>query len=444
MSRLGRLFDRGATPILLLVVLVLLQLFSIRYTFRVDLTPRGINSLSEKSINVLGELEGPVRGIAFYGENDLGRGEALRILDLYRAAYPAFRYVFLDPAKNPSEVERFNIGSQGTIVFLHGGREARAIGSGEERITNALLSLTRSERKTLYFVVGHGEKSPTRGYSEAAEALYAEFYDPQELSLMTLEAVPEDAAAVIVAGPRGELFPHEVAVLRSYLLGGGRLVLLLDPYYDGGMGEFLRDFGIVLHNDAVVDQQSRIMGGEYLFPIVESYEEHPVGRGIGLASLYPVARSLSLSAAEARVPAIVRAIAQTGPRAWGETNRERLVEGEAAFDQGEDIPGPLVIAASVELGGSENNGILVLFGDSDFASNDYLSVSGNQDVILSSVAWITQDEDLLSIRPIEAAHAPIILTGRSSRRIFLLSVLFFPVLYSVLGVAVWRFRRSKR
>ncbi|MFP4432477.1 MAG: GldG family protein [Spirochaetaceae bacterium] len=444
MKRLSRIFDRGATPILLLVVLVVLQLFSIRYTFRTDLTPRGINSLSEKTLNVLEDLEEPVRAIAFYGENDLGRSEALRILDLYRAAYPAFRYEFLDPAKNPSEVERFNIGTQGTIVFLYGDREARAIGSREERITNALLSLTRSERKVLYFVTGHGDKSPSREYREVAEALHGEFYDPQELSLMTLEAVPGDAEAVIVAGPRGELFPHEVAVLRSYLLSGGRLLLLLDPYYDGGMKDFLQDFGILLQNDAVVDQQSRIMGGEYLFPIIESYEEHPVVRQIGLASLYPVTRSLLLSADEARVPATLQAIAKTGPRAWGETNREGLVEGEAGFDQGEDIPGPLVIAASAELEPSENRGILVVFGDSDFASDDYLSVSGNRDVILNSVAWITQEEDLLSIRPIEAAHTPIILTGRSSRGIFLLAVLLFPVLYGALGVAVWRFRRSRR
>ena len=444
MKRLSRVFDRGATPVLLLIVLVVLQLFSIRYTFRADLTPRGINSLSEKTLNVLDDLEGPVRAVAFYGENDLGRSEALRMLDLYRAAYPAFRYEFLDPAKNPSEVERFNIGTQGTIVFLYGDREARAIGSGEERITNALLSLTRSERKVVYFVTGHGEKSPARDYRELAESLRAEFYDPQELSLMTLEAVPPDAEAVIVAGPRGELFPHEVAVLRSYLLSGGRLLLLLDPYYDGGLRDFLREVGIVLRNDAVVDQQSRIMGGEYLFPIVESYEEHPVVRQIGLASLYPVARSLLLSTDEARVPVTLRSIAKTGPRAWGETNRERLVEGEAAFDQGEDLLGPLVLAASVELDASENSGILVVFGDSDFASDDYLSVSGNRDVILNSVAWISQEEELLSIRPIDAAHAPIVLTGGSSRGIFLLSVLLFPVLYGALGVAVWRFRRSKR
>lgn len=444
MKRLSRIFDRGATPILLLVVLVVLQLFSIRYTFRADLTPRGINSLSEKTLNVLDDLDGPVRAIAFYGENDLGRSEALRTLDLYRAAYPAFRYEVLDPAKNPSEVERFSIGTQGTIVLLQGDREARAIGSAEERITNALLSLTRSQRKVLYFVTGHGEKSPSRDYSEVADALEAEFYDPQELSLMTLESVPADAEAVIVPGPRGELFPHEVSVLRSYLLSGGRLLLLLDPYYGGGLGDFLFDFGIVLQNDAVVDQQSRIMGGEYLFPIVESYEEHPIVRQIGLASLYPVTRSLSLSADQSRVPATLRAIAETGPRAWGETNRERLVEGEAAFDQGEDIPGPLVIAASVELDAAENRGVLVVFGDSDFASDDYLSVSGNRDVFLNSVAWITQDEDLLSIRPIEAAHAPIVLTGRSSRRIFVLSVLLFPLLYGGLGVAVWRFRRNKR
>ena len=46
---------------------------------------------------------------------------------------------------------------------------------------------------------------------------------------------------------------------------------------------------------------------------------------------------------------------------------------------------------------------VVVVGDSDFASNGVLGIQGNRDLFMNMVGWLSQQENLISIRPKEAA-----------------------------------------
>ena len=76
----------------------------------------------------------------------------------------------------------------------------------EAALTNAILKVTRNTKKVVYFVTGHGEPvltdSDRTGYSVAKQALEEQNYTVQELVLARQLQVPDDAAVVIVAGPR--------------------------------------------------------------------------------------------------------------------------------------------------------------------------------------------------------------------------------------------------
>jgi hypothetical protein len=49
------------------------------------------------------------------------------------------------------------------------------------------------------------------------------------------QAVPEDCAVLVVAGPRTPFFAVEVEAIRTYLGEGGAVLLLLDPLYESGL-----------------------------------------------------------------------------------------------------------------------------------------------------------------------------------------------------------------
>ena len=84
----------------------------------------------------------------------------------------------------------------------------------EAALTNAILKVTRDVKKVVYFVTGHGEPELTdsgrTGYSMAKQALEEQNYVVHDLVLARQQKVPDDAAVVIVAGPRQDLWsPNE-------------------------------------------------------------------------------------------------------------------------------------------------------------------------------------------------------------------------------------------
>ena len=67
-----------------------------------------------------------------------------------------------------------------------------------------------------------------------------------------------------------------------------------------------------------------------------------------------------------------------------------------------------------------------MFGDSDFAANAGLGIQGNRDLFMNTVGWLSQQENLISIRPKEADDRRITLTATQQANITWLSLLIIP------------------
>jgi ABC-type uncharacterized transport system involved in gliding motility auxiliary subunit len=87
---------------------------------------------------------------------------------------------------------------------------------------------------------------------------------------------------------------------------------------------------------------------------------------------------------------------------------------------------------------------LVIYGNSGFASNNFLNFSGNRDLFLNSISWLAEEEDQISIRPREAKSTPIFLTAMQGRLAFWLPVVVVPAMLLVSGTSVVLRRRRSR
>jgi ABC-type uncharacterized transport system involved in gliding motility auxiliary subunit len=85
---------------------------------------------------------------------------------------------------------------------------------------------------------------------------------------------------------------------------------------------------------------------------------------------------------------------------------------------------------------------LVLFGDSDFASNGYFNSVANGDLFLMTIGWLAEEADLVAIRTKEVEDRRINLTFSQSRWVFWVTVVFFPLATLILGTTVWNRRRA--
>lgn len=448
-TRLG--LNAGMSIVFLAAILIFFQTFSSRYHARFDTTSNKRFSLAPQTSRILEGLEREVRFTCFFKETTTGKKELEDLLEEYRNLSSLVIYEFIDPDKDPVAARRHEIQSYGTIVVESGGLQEKINEVSEDEITNAVLKVTRTEKKKIYFVTGHGEKSiedtDSEGIDKLKEEILAENYEVEELLAMKEEEIPGDCEILVIPAAEKDLFPSERAVIGRYLSEGGTLLVLLEPILDlPELYGLINRYGIAIGDDVVIDRFGRVLAGNFLTPVVNQYADHPITKGFALASLFPQARSLS-AMDEPEGDAKVQIIASTGESAYAETDIDAILEeGKTQFEGEKDLAGPVglvaVAAMQVDTAAVREprrrgvNSRIVVFGDSDFASNSYLDLGGNRDLIMNTIGWLAEEEDLIAIRPKTSLSQPVMLTALQGRIVFWLPVVFLPAAAGAIGIAV--------
>jgi ABC-type uncharacterized transport system involved in gliding motility auxiliary subunit len=204
------------------------------------------------------------------------------------------------------------------------------------------------------------------------------------------------------------------------------------------LSELVRAYGIELGRDFVVDKLSRLFGADYLIPVVTQYEGHPITENFSLACFLPIAQSVK-PLDKAPEGLITQSLALTSQGSWAEKSLTGLKEGGASFEEGVDQQGPVSLASVAER--MEPSLRLVVFGDSDFANNSHLGLSGNKDLLLNSLAWAAGEEKLVTIRPKTRANTPLALKVSDQRLVFTVPVVVLPLCTLGAGVFVFIYRK---
>ena len=452
------------STIIFFAILVLLVLIAEQKPLRLDLTETRSFSLSGQTRNILNEIDKPIAVKVFISASGPGaqnKDKIKDLLDTYCYHNKHIKYEFVDPDARPEITRRYEIKTYGTIVLEGYDKKQTVQIADEENITNALLKLTRKEQKKVYFLTGHGEHSisaDTRdGFSNARSALEKDLYVIAEFNLLQQQDIPADATAVIIAGPKKIIPEREREIIKKYLARGGKVMLMLDPLTETGMKDFLKDYGIEISEDVVIDPISNLLVASDRVPVVLEYGEHKITENISQPTFYPDARSVVAS--EKPPKGIdVQVLASSSPNSWSDRSPEALRGGKAAFDKNKDMPGPvpLVVIATIEGQHKQpdaaqvdqksppgKNGILVVAGSSLFAANSYFSQYANGDLFLNSINFLADEANLISFdRPNE--NKPLLLTSRQETAISWIVLVIVPFLVLISGVAVYRVRRSQR
>lgn len=435
--------------IVFLGIVAVVALMSIKYKFRWDLTETKRYTLSDQTQKVLKSLKKDVEAIAFYRMDERTKQAMEDLLENYSNHSPRFKYQFIDPDRRPGMAQRYGITSYRTTIIRSGDREELIGFEDEEKITNAILKVTRDEVKTIYILKGHGENSigdfTNAGYKATKEAIEKENYRLKELLLLGAEEVPKDSSLLIVSGPKKDILEEEIKKIDAYIKRGGKVLFMLDPGSFPGLANFLKGYGFQIGDDIVIDKLSQVFGANYLTPVVAEYDkEHPVTKDFDIATFFPVARSVEV----VRDPKKgIYPLAKTGPASWAETDKKALEEGKVEYQEGKDRKGPITIVAVAAVETSQNQpqkefAKLVVIGDSDFVNNTHINLAGNKDLFLNIVNWLAEEADLISIRKKEASATPVILTQTQGRVIFWVPVIILPSLVLITGIGVIFKRRS--
>jgi ABC-type uncharacterized transport system involved in gliding motility auxiliary subunit len=432
-----------------LAVLVLVNYLSARHSQRWDLTEQGVYSLSPQSTNVVKNLQEDLQIQAFVegGVNPQVRD----LLDSYSYASPKVKFEMIDPDRQPELAERYKITAYNTVRIEYGKESTSVTQPTEQNLTNAIIKVTRTTRKTVCAIEGHGEpdiddvENP-RGLSSLKQALQNENYEVKKVLLASMASLPEDCSVVVVAGPQRPYLESELTALRSYLAKGGRALFLIPPRSGNEFEPLLAAWGVKLGNDIVVDQMIRLFQGPALglAPLVNSYGVHEITREFRQRTIFPMTRSVRADAA-GKKGLQATDLVKTSPSSWAETDVDGIFQrSEATLDAGADTKGPVSVAAVVnadlkEMGnGTEGTTRLAVYGSVEFAGNKELEGTYyNRDLLLNTVGWLVGQADLVSIRPRALRASRVQFTADQGTVIFYLSVLVIPELLLIAGIAVW-------
>lgn len=473
------------TLVLVLGILALVNFLNFRHHKRIDLTEGHLYALSDQTQKILGNLNEDLQLIGFF-QDQQGSGQFRQLASEYHYASPRISYEVVDPQKDPSQVARYGVTRNGQVVIAGPKKKETIEDPTEEKVTNAIIKVTRDEEKTIYFLTGHGERSLSdsqpAGYSQVKQEIEKQNYKVDAYNLAQQNKLPADAAVIVSAGPKMDFFPNEIDLLQKYLAAGGKFFLLVDPESEFDMNKFLDEYGVSLDKDFVVDASGlgQLFGFGAAAPLAADYADHPITKDLsGQMSIFPAARSVK--SVDSSLGYKTTALVRTSRQSWGESD---IKQQKVTFDEGKDIKGPLALAvvatkdvaaspaekassddadqassdaaesdskaadssktgaeASTDESASQKQSRIVVFGDADFASNAYLAEAVNSDLFLNTTSWLAEDTDLLSIRPKNPENRSITLTGAEGRLIFWAAVVLFPFATLIFGVAVWYRRR---
>ena len=444
---------------LFIVLLVGVNYLGTRYHTRWDITAAGVHTLSPQSRQVIEGLSSPLAMTAFV-EGGIDPGLAA-LMGTFRYAAPDFVETRLvDPDREPALVDQMKITAVPSVHLRYGDESFVITQPTEATLTNGIIRVARTTKKTVYFLQGFGQlpvdtESDPKGYSAAKLALEQENYEVKTAVWPSLEAIPDDASAVVIAGMSQPVTDHALSILESHLGGGGHLLLAVGPRDgDERLVSLLARWGVELGTDIVIDEQLRLFQGPQLGvePLSDSFGQHPITENFRGRVIFPQTRTVEPAAA-GPTGVTATALVKTGPTSWAESEVEAVfTEGIAALDAA-DRRGPVTVAVAVEAtladmdtgaGDGDGTARLVVMGTPLFAMNQlFVQRPVNGDLFLNTVSWLVGQEDLVSVRSRSVRASRADMTPGEALRVFYLSVLFIPEGLVLFGIAVWWRRRSR-
>lgn len=421
-----------------------------------DLTKDKENTLAPETIAAIQKLPEKILAKAFFS-SQMGAAsidETRQLLENFKSSSKGkFDYEFVDPVANPLAARDAGVTGDGKIVLEMGGRNEVVAFASEASILQAIDRLVNPEARTVYFLVGHGERaidgSGDSSFSRARATLENKNYTIKILNLAAERVVPEDARAIVIAGPIQPVTPDEVALLNSYLNAGGAIIVMEDPVpftefgdaEDQLAGSINRLWGINLQNDLIID----LNGNPITVAVAYQYDvSHPITQAMNnVGTYFPFARSIEITAQPQDVD--TSALILTTDNSWGETNFEPLREGgdgRVEFNEEADHPGPMTLAAAAENLTTEAR--LVVFGNSTFATDQFFDSYGNGDLFVNAVDWAVGEDNPIDITPTEPTLRTFNPPGQLQWLFILLgSIFILPGAVIASGIAAWIARRRQ-
>ena len=308
---------------------------------------------------------------------------------------------------------------------------------GEGAITSAIDYVVSTELPKLYLLEGHGESQLPESFQDQLEK---ENLETESLSLLTVDEVPEDAAALVLYAPSSDISQEEARMLLSYVQAGGKLLVLAGPVADGELTNLygiLEHYGITAAQGIVSEGDRNHYAFQAPYILLPELGDSDITAPLTEQNYYaivPVAAGLQLGD-DSRVTALLTTTdsAYSKLSGYSQTTYEK--------EEG-DIDGPFALGVDIADGGE-----LVFFTSSYLLEDMYNAYSSgaNSDLVMNALSSLMGERQALSIRSKSLNYNYLTISDSAASLLKLVMIGLVPMLYLAMGgAALWDKRRMQR
>lgn len=310
---------------------------------------------------------------------------------------------------------------------------------GEGAITSAIDYVVSTELPIVYTLEGHGEADLPETF---ADQLEKENIETKSLSLLTVDEIPEDAAALMIYAPASDISAEEAKILSEYVKSGGKLLALAGPVADGELTNLygiLSDYGVTAAAGIVSegDREHYAFQAPYvLLPdLADSDITAPLAEKKYMA-IVPIAAGLQLSSDSEAV-----SLLNTTDSAYSKLAGYKQTTYEK--EEG-DIDGPFSLGVDIQ---DHSSGRILFFSSSYLLDDMYNAYSSgaNDDLVMNALSALMGDRQAMSIRSKSLNYNYLTISESAASLIKLVMIGLVPLCYLAMGVAtVWDRRRMRK
>lgn len=431
---------------------------------QLDLTSQSIYTLGDQTRRVAASLD---KDVTLYLLAQEGGEDATieRLLSRYAELSDRIHVEHIDPTVKPTFLDAYDLDIShlyANSVLAECGERFKLVGydeiyvteysmdyqtynyqtstsfDGENALTNAIHYVSSDDVPKIYTLTGHGE----RELSETLAAMISrDNLETGSLNLLTMDAVPEDASAVAILAPQGDLSADEADRLIAYLQAGGGLLLTTDYIAEGEMTNLLRvtkAMGLTAGQGLIVEGDADMHVSRYpyyLLPEIVSHEiTDPLTEG-GYFALAPLAQPI-VEAEDAQ--ASVSWLLDTSSSSYAKMAGLEMTTAER---EDGDTDGPFHVAAASELG----EGKLLWLASAEMLEDSVNAIvaGANDDLALNGLEWMCGQRETISIRAKSLGSDGLTLTAAQSRFWSFAFIGVLPLAFVAAG-AVITVRRKRR
>jgi gliding-associated putative ABC transporter substrate-binding component GldG len=485
---------------LVLLIVVLINVVSVRIFARLDLTKQGVYTLSDASRQLVGRLDDRLTVKAYFTEDlpspyNNNRRALLDILNEYRAySHGNLHFEFVNPEgekaeqnaqqqgvppvevqvvkEDKLEVKRAYLG----VVLLYEDRKEvlpviQNLSSLEYDLSSAITRVTARTKKRIGYTTGHGEPTPQQLQNVTQELNGRYTLVPVDLN----GPVAQDLATLLVLSPQSIFSDSACRRIDEYIMHGGKAAFLINRMnatlqqrfaqpLNLGLDSLLMSYGARVNADLVRDAQCANvtvaqqqgafqMRSQIPYPYLVSATTFDRANAMvkdlqGLLFHFVSSVDTTPAAGQGvRAEVLVRTSKQSGRQA-GFMMIDPFARYQSADFAESGIPLAVVLSGSFKspyTGARSPESRILVVGDGDLMKDEFLGSRNNITFFVNAVDYLADDAGLITIRSKDVVQPPLEPLSDSMKRTVKYANLALPPLLIVgYGLVRWRRRVARK